>query len=456
LIEFEIKTLDREKEVLWLSINLIECYFYILYFGEDFMEKLFKFSYMLILGWCLSIPGWSYPYSEIYVFGDSLSDTGRLFKVTGIPSEPYFAGRSSNGPVWVEQLAAYLDLNYNPQTNFAWVGATTGTVNVWNETFPDAELFGLQQQVDTYIDQTTAADAEALYVVWAGANDFSGEITDPQLTVSNAVSNIVTAVTKLRQHGAQHIFVANLPDLGKTPRGLASGMSELLSALTHSFNQALVSSLQSLEVMQVDMLAALAMLTDSKTITDPVKLNLHNFTEACFNSELPSICDTPNNYFYWDDIHPTTQGHFAIALLFYAVVADPKYVNNTLFMPVVKLAAGENYKLIFNAQMYRDLEDNRFVVKTTGSSILTEMTYQSLITSPLVRQYPTYNTTTDILSLPIVLVLDKENVVCVAAPCHPILNVEAKYKVDLTLIPETLDNPFKVPSFILTNADLLE
>ena len=422
------------------------------------MGKLFKFSYMLILGWCLSTPVWSYPYSEIYVFGDSLSDTGRLFKAIGIPPDPYFAGRSSNGPVWVEQLAAYLDLNYNPQTNFAWAGATTGTVNIWNETFPDTKLFGLQQQVDTYIEQTTVADAQALYVVWAGANDFASEMTDPQQTVTNAVSNIVTAVTKLRQHGAQHILVANLPDLGKTPRGLAKEpvISEMLSLLTRSFNQALASSLQSLEVMQVDMLSALTMLTDPRTITDMAKLNLYNFTEACFNSTSASVCDMPNNYFYWDDIHPTTQGHFAIALVIYAAVADPKYINNTLVIPVVKLADGKNDKLVFNVQLDRDLDDNRFVVKTTGSTFLTEMSYQSLITSPQIRQYPTYNTTTQVLSLPMVLVINKKNIVCVAAPCHPILTVEAKYKTDSTLIPGTLDNPFKVPSFILTKANILE
>lgn len=430
--------------------------FLIIYFRENFMEKLFKFSSLIILGWCLSTPVWSYPYSEIYVFGDSLSDTGRLFQVIGIPPDPYFAGHSSNGPMWIEQLAAYLDLNYNPQTNFAWVGATTGTVNVWSEIFPDAELFGLQQQVDTYIEQTTAADAAALYVVWAGANDFLNGMTDPQLTITNAVSNIVTTVTELRQHGAQHILVANLPDLGQTPRGLTGGMSETLSTLTHLFNQALASSLQSLDVMQVDMPAALTMLSDSKTIMDPAELNLHNFTEACFNSESRSVCDTPNNHFYWDDIHPTTQGHLAIALVFYAAIADPKYVDNTLFMPMVKLFDGESDKLVINAQMYRDLDDNRFVVKTSGSSLLTDMTYQSLITSPMIRQYPTYNTSTGVLSLPIVLVLDKKNVVCIAAPCHPIVNVTAKYQADSTLLPETLDNPFKVPAFVLTKTNRLE
>jgi hypothetical protein len=46
---------------------------------------------------------------NIIVFGDSLSDTGNAFEATGRrepPSPPYFAGRFSNGPVWVEDFAA--------------------------------------------------------------------------------------------------------------------------------------------------------------------------------------------------------------------------------------------------------------------------------------------------------------------------------------------------------------
>ena len=71
-------------------------------------------------------------YSQLYVFGDSLSDTGNLFAATGgtNPIPPYFNGRFSNGPVWVETLAASLGLPVNPSllggTNYAFAGAVTG------------------------------------------------------------------------------------------------------------------------------------------------------------------------------------------------------------------------------------------------------------------------------------------------------------------------------------------
>src|SRR5258708_9793252 len=46
--------------------------------------------------------------NNIVVFGDSLSDTGNLYKIYKIPvSPPYYEGRFSNGPVWPEILIAF-------------------------------------------------------------------------------------------------------------------------------------------------------------------------------------------------------------------------------------------------------------------------------------------------------------------------------------------------------------
>jgi len=44
-------------------------------------------------------------YNRLVVFGDSLSDNGNLYAVSGQPvSPPYFQGRFSNGPVFTELL----------------------------------------------------------------------------------------------------------------------------------------------------------------------------------------------------------------------------------------------------------------------------------------------------------------------------------------------------------------
>lgn len=68
---------------------------------------------------------------NIYVFGDSFSDTGNLNRLVNfaLPSpEFYYQGRFSNGPTWVEYLANDLKANL---TNYAYASATTD-----NDEFP--------------------------------------------------------------------------------------------------------------------------------------------------------------------------------------------------------------------------------------------------------------------------------------------------------------------------------
>src|SRR6516164_3574154 len=71
-------------------------------------------------------------YSNLIVFGDSISDTGNGFLFTGgvATAPPYFDGHFSNGPMWVEVLADRLGLpapapSLGGGTNYAFGGAET-------------------------------------------------------------------------------------------------------------------------------------------------------------------------------------------------------------------------------------------------------------------------------------------------------------------------------------------
>src|ERR1051325_327508 len=183
------------------------------------------------------------PFSRIYVFGDSLSDTGNFYTLTGgYPPPPYAGGRFSNGKVWVEYTADALGMSIQSGGNFAVAGATTGRYNVNNGlaglTFP-----GLQDQIDSFQASQTPQDAsEALFIVWAGANDiFAGlvAVTPPQVTVTNGVYNTALAVLRLKQSGAQHILVVNVPDLGVTPFAQGTGFGAQISQLSAAYNATL-------------------------------------------------------------------------------------------------------------------------------------------------------------------------------------------------------------------------
>jgi hypothetical protein len=75
----------------------------------------------------------SSPYSQIVAFGDSMSDTGNLFRFTqavgglGMPMAPSNQGRFSNGVVALEVLANQLQL---PLTNYCFSGGHSGKGNL--------------------------------------------------------------------------------------------------------------------------------------------------------------------------------------------------------------------------------------------------------------------------------------------------------------------------------------
>ena len=76
-------------------------------------------------------------FSNVFVYGDSLSDTGNIYAATGgtIPlSPPYYNGRFSNGILADEYLANAL---HAPLTNFAWGSATTGHRRVGRRWYTD-------------------------------------------------------------------------------------------------------------------------------------------------------------------------------------------------------------------------------------------------------------------------------------------------------------------------------
>lgn len=275
---------------------------------------------------------------QIYTFGDSLSDVGNVYNVTlaaknvAYPPPPYFKGRFSNGIVWVEYLAQKLKLNPVPFTtlttdvcsvrdgvNYAFGGSSSGLNNA---IFPNEPLPGTLAQVNLYTSSLAAnkkpADSKALYIVWAGSNDYLfGNVTNPQ----QPVENISKAVNILASVGAKNIMVLNLADLGKLPRTRNTQFSAQLSLLTNTHNAGLSNSLKNLSkqlgpkvnIMLVDVN------TLFKTVSQfPGAFGFTNVTDACFTNN--TICSKPDQYLFWDDVHPTTSAHKQVQKLALSVL----------------------------------------------------------------------------------------------------------------------------------------
>lgn len=278
------------------------------------MRKEFVTAGFVLFSFILPIKAFAASFSQIYVFGDSLSDTGNTFQATRRivpPSPPYSQGRFSNGPLWVEYLATGLGLTPNRQTNFAYGGATTGSdsVVILGNLL---DLPGLNQQINSFTTANPSADQNGLYIVWAGANDYLyGGVTNPSVPVTN----LANAVTSLATVGAKNIMVVNLPDLGMLPgtRG-NSQTSTRYSDLTAFHNSSLSATLKDLSSQRgINIIPFDVNSLFNQVIATPTEFGFTNVTNSCFNLRPLSRCTNPNEYLFWDNFHPTTRTHNLIA-----------------------------------------------------------------------------------------------------------------------------------------------
>ena len=103
---------------------------------------------------------------------------------------------------------------------------------------------------------TGPLDSGALYSVWGGANDVffqlgalaAGAITPAQLqaNVIGSAGDLARQVGVLNAGGARYIVVFNMPDIGTTPFGIASGQAAQITAISNLFNSALIGDLDAL------------------------------------------------------------------------------------------------------------------------------------------------------------------------------------------------------------------
>jgi phospholipase/lecithinase/hemolysin len=261
---------------------------------------------------CLRHGRHSQPFSRIFVFGDSLSDDGNLFRLSGgYPPPPYFEGRFSNGRVWVEQLADGLGMEIADGDNYAVGGATTGFFNS-NNGVNGRDYPGLQGQLASFEATRSAEEAQgALFTVWAGANDFFVALKTgqtPAELIGNGVGNTVQAIQQLWQAGARHIMVANIPDLGLTPFALRANIGAPVTQLSAAYNQVLDAALDSLAAAGIPTIRVDAFATLRQMVAQPAEFGFTNVTDR-----LMYVGGNPAEFLFWDDVHPTTAGHAVFA-----------------------------------------------------------------------------------------------------------------------------------------------
>jgi len=302
-------------------------------------------------------------YSNVYVFGDSLSDNGNLH---ALAPEQTYGERFTNGPVAVEIVAGALGHALTPSlhlaggytgNNFAIAGAKAVDED-GDELTPDINL---PTQVNAFLQiNGGVAPSDALYIMLIGGNDiraareirsaavFAESAAERQAIRQAANDSLKTAVAseqaqllKLIAAGAQHIIVSNAPDIGAIPEtdlvaaGLlayaetksqirkANRLPQVTTKLSSKYNRKLARKLARTEhqtgvdIIEYDLFSFLA-----DQVENAEDYNLTNTDDACAYmisqaGALHPECDgyvTATGFLFYDEIHPTTAVHQAAGM----------------------------------------------------------------------------------------------------------------------------------------------
>ena len=292
-------------------------------------------------------------FTGLYVFGDSLSDSGNNNLVFGgltgpapssatfIASLPYAASPAgayrptySNGPTWVTSFAAGLGLTaFSAPSlagggNYAYGGARmtvdgTGVPPFVPAPFPAS----LQTQLNGYL-ASRPVSATAMYVIAGGGNDVravgDAVAANPAnivaLTTAGATAFAASArqmVNTLRGAGAMNVVVWNVPDVGKSPAagagvGPAAGAASFISG---AFNTALSQLLVGSGAVLFDVNALIG-----NIVANPAGFGMTNVTQAC--GFAGNGCN-PGTALFWDGIHPTAYAQSIVGGAMLTAVPEP-------------------------------------------------------------------------------------------------------------------------------------
>jgi phospholipase/lecithinase/hemolysin len=313
----------------------------------------------------------------------------RVKLVPILPGKPYWNSRFSNGKVWNEYLAELISIQKSDEdvyTNMAYGGAWASTydhqLSVWNlirhpigtiKTLIVGKLIppSLGLTVQGYVMQHHKLNSQTVYFVFSGSNDYLNFLlfednynaTIMSNYVNNVIDGISSAVLKLEKAGAKRFVIMGIPKLGETPRFVNTSDREVINLAVELHNTRLASRIEEWKILypNADFLFIDTTQTFSKAFANPEQYGFSNLNEACIDVKFPmfkafsnspfagnyalrfaqvlqhkeksfvtgernySICDTPEDYLYWDEIHPSTRAHNYLALEICSAMKDHGY-----------------------------------------------------------------------------------------------------------------------------------
>ncbi|WCR57958.1 SGNH/GDSL hydrolase family protein [Wolbachia endosymbiont of Ctenocephalides felis wCfeJ] len=317
-------------------------------------------------------------YRNFYVLGDSLSDSGALCGILEALSfarsvkfdDPFYQNRSfSNGPVAVEYLAKYLDLEeFKPGWSYSLFGrhheqrgqnyavsyASASEISepIYSYFF---NKFRLANQLDAVVKHHPNIGKEDLFFIMIGGNDImittAYDDVKAEAVLERAVSEICSALKVLDKHGVKYVVVANAPDIGLIPAFNKNEKAKVLATKrAENFNAKLASGLDDTKKSTDLEIKIFDLNSKMKTMLSEYKNKGLNYQNACISDVADQLgefkgntkillelifkgklgthynpgCseETLKDHFFFDYFHPTTKPHHEVSNELYALIKN--------------------------------------------------------------------------------------------------------------------------------------
>ncbi|OGT48799.1 MAG: hypothetical protein A3E82_08290 [Gammaproteobacteria bacterium RIFCSPHIGHO2_12_FULL_38_11] len=326
-------------------------------------------------------------FKQIVFLGDSLSDNGNLYKMSGgvIPQYlPYYKGRFSDGYTWSDRVSYQLYSRYFiASQNYAVGGATA----VFHNPFDGYLPVSLNMEYDAYEAKNLLLNKDnTLFVIWIGANDYLPGASNVDQATTDVVNAITAVVRNLAAINGSQFLIIDIPDLAVTPEASIKNLTANYQQLYLMHNQKMHDAILKLRAAYPGTIfmefnftdnPILKMLVTSdtyrKNFNKKYNINLTNVTDPCwtgaylkktsiesmqanFSKNSASgakinsaqlaryiqnnpalqiayqvgesvgaggiICANPNQFIFWDEVHPTAVVHKVLSKVLLKMILD--------------------------------------------------------------------------------------------------------------------------------------
>ncbi len=287
-------------------------------------------------------------------------------------SPPYYQGRFTNGPVWAEYVSNHLYKKFYMASQVYAVGGATAIYHQFDGKFLAPTQLGIEIN-SYLVDNLFKDKRDVLYVIWIGGNDYLfDQKADIDEGTTKVVEQIKSSIRKLMKYGANYFVLINLPDLSTVPKGRLSDDPERLHLMSYTHNQKLALILDDLKLeypearfVSFDIYNTMNdLMAHPEIYNKKYQLNITNTKDPCWMGgffwhriDLPTAlrqelqtrftpanaqgvdlkvmeetilhtpfyaytyqmgklydagilpCTTPEQYVFWDDVHPTAVMH---------------------------------------------------------------------------------------------------------------------------------------------------